>query len=384
LVDGQGNENTMEARKDTHYAIDEAREVPVCFIYEAIAFNGMSCYELMNALDERAKVDEAFRPPRARAWNERSLVKLIRNPLYKGEFIANRFYTERVTVMDENGQSKTVRKTRQRPESEWVRVPVPPIVDEHTWEMANRNLYRNKGFARRNKKYEYMLTSIIRCDTCGWRYHGHTENKPRRIQRYYCSQIHTTPGYREHRPCGQPSIHCDVLDAAVWGVISDALLNPDVLLKAIDARYSNEQVRSTQAQIAFLEDQIEGKADEAEKLYRAYLAGAYTADEFAAERQRVTRARDVLTAEVAELRSHIMTPEQLEKEKRRTVELVQYARENVDIHDAPLTLKRQIVRLLVDEIILNVNEGWFELRGTVGAGLIFLNGDTPVVRTSTL
>jgi hypothetical protein len=87
-------------------------------------------------------------------------------------------------------------------------------VGETTWELANRNLYRNKGFARRNKKHEYMLTAIVRCATCGWRYHGHTDKHG--TQRYYCSRLQTTPGYRENHPCDQKSIHCDMLDNAVW------------------------------------------------------------------------------------------------------------------------------------------------------------------------
>ncbi|MCZ7538815.1 MAG: recombinase family protein [Anaerolineae bacterium] len=150
LVDGDGRENTMEARHDTFYAIDDAREVAVQFIYDAIAYGGMSCYELMKALDERGKIEPGFRPPRAKAWNERSLVKMIRNPVYKGEYIANRFYKERMMVPDDHGVAKSVLKERQRPESEWIRVSVPPIVDETTWELANRNLQK-KGFCAPKK-----------------------------------------------------------------------------------------------------------------------------------------------------------------------------------------------------------------------------------------
>lgn len=383
LVDAHGRENTMEARRDTHYAPDEEREIAVRFMYDAIAYRGMSCYELMKILDERAKTEPGFRPPKAKVWNEKSLVKLIRNPLYKGEYIANRYYKERVLVTDEHGLTRFVTKERQRPEDEWVRVPVPPIVDETTWELANRNLYRNKGFARRNKKNEYMLTNIVRCATCGWRYHGHTDSKPNHIQRYYCSKIHQTPARRELQPCDQKSIHCTILDAAVWEVIAEALLHPTLLLEALDARYASDRVADIREQIAFLRRHAESKAGEEEKLYQAYLAGAFTADEYATERKRVRREHEHLLSEVERLQGQIMTPEELEDRKQTLVDIVEGARQTVDLHDAPLKLKQQIVRLLVDEILFNANEGWFEIHGTVGTGLLFLH-EAPVVRTSAL
>ena len=172
-----------------------------------------------------------------------------------------------------------------------------------------------------------------------------------------------------------------MLEAAVWEVTTQGLLSPDVLLQAIDERYTNDKVVGIREQIAFLERQITATADEERKLYQAYLAEAFTAEEYAAERQRIIRERDVLASELQILQAQIMTPEELAEKKRTMLELVQYARESVDIHDAPLTLKRQIVRLLVDEVILNVREGWFELRGTIGAGAYSLL-TTSVVGTS--
>ncbi|MCI0708628.1 MAG: recombinase family protein [Chloroflexi bacterium] len=381
FVDGNGNENTMEARHDTYYAINNERAIAVRFIFESIAYGGMSCFELMKVLDERGKVEPGFRSPIAKAWNQRSLVKLIRNPLYKGEFIANRFYKRRVVEVDENGLSKSVLKEYQRPEEEWIRVSVSSIVDETTWELANRNLWRNKGFARRNKKNDYMLTSIARCATCGWRYHGHTDSKKPHIQRYYCSSIHTTPGYREHHPCDQPSIHCDILDTAVWEVIANALLEPEVLLLAVDARYSNDRVENIYDQLSFLRHKIEGKTTEEEKLYQAYLAGAFDASEYAGERQRVIKERDTLLSEYERLQAQVMTPEELAEKKHAVVQLVQNAQDHIDKHDAPLKLKQRIVRLLVDEILLNVKEGWFELRGTIDTGMLFTQ-DSQVAGTS--
>ena len=383
FVDSSGQENTMEARVHTHYAIDDERGPVMEFVFTAMAYEGLSAYEVIKTLDERAKDDSRFRPPRGKVWNERTLVKMIRNPVYKGEYIANRFYNERVVTYDEHGAPKKTWKIRQRPETEWVRVSVPAIVDEGTWELANKNLYRNKDFSRRNKKHEYLLTGLIRCDTCGWRYHGHTDSKKQHIQRYYCSKIYQTPALRQSQPCDQRSIHCEVLDAAVWEVVTALLLNEDVLLEAIDAKYSHEGVQAIREQIKFIEREIENKGTEETKLKQAYFAGAYTAEEFAGERQRIVKHRETLSLQHTALKGQILSPEELAERKQATITLVTRARESIDLFSVPFTLKRQIVRLLVDEVRLNTEEGWFGLTGAINTGLLQVTDDL-VARTSSL
>lgn len=374
FVDRNGNEGTTEARKDTFYAIDPDRAVCIEFIYQSIAYGGMTCFQLLTALDEKAKTDSRYAPPTAKAWNERSLVKLIRNPLYKGEYIANRFYKTHDTETDDRGESKQIWREHERPEHEWIRVDVPAIVDSETWETANRNLYRNKGFARRNKKNDYLLTAMIRCASCGHAFHGHTDT--RGVRRYYDSVMFYTAGYRENHPCDQEkrSLHCDVLDTAVWQVITEALLDPDHILQAIAAQYNNDYVQSVRQQISFLERELAERDNEQGKLYRAYLASAFDEYEFANEKKRVARECDTLSAEIEQLKAQIMTPEEIEAKKKQTYLMVEQAQQVVNVQDAPFSLKQKIVRLLIDEITLNLNEEWFEIRGTIGAGVYSIVG----------
>lgn len=391
FVDPNGHAGTMEARKETCYAIDEEKSVVMQFIFDAIAYRGRAARELAVILDEKAKIDTRFKPPRAKTWGERTIVNMIRNPVYKGTYIANRFYTERVTVYDDAGRPKYILKERQRPESEWFTTPVPAIIDEATWELANKKLYKNKGFAKRNKRYAYLLTALIRCGTCGWRYHGQTrEPKPgrrmrTRYQRYYCSKIYKTPALREQHPCGQPSIKCEILDVAVWTIIVEALLNPDVLLPAIDAKYAGEAIQEILDQIGYIEQQIADKITEEEKFRKVYLADGYTAEEFAALRKQLKHECAGLTAEAQRLRSQVMTPEELAQRKRETIALLERARQCGDLANAPFALKHKIVKLLIDEIVLNTKEGWFQIKGLIGEGFFRLwddPGDDPVESTS--
>jgi site-specific DNA recombinase len=258
LVDSAGQQGTVEARRETHYAIDERKVVVIQRMYNAIANEGYSAHKLVIELDRLAEIDPVYKPSRSQHWSERQLVKILRNPVYKGDFIANRYYITSTIVTDTRGQLKKKIEAHKRPADEWIHVTVPAIVSVDTWNLAQRNLSRNKNLASKNKVNHYLLSGLIVCATCGYHYHGCTQ-KPRPqkrqinpCQRYYCSKVYQTPAIRKEHPCKQPSILCKKLDQAVWEVITGALLTPDLLAKAIDAHYSTEQTVALRDQIDYM------------------------------------------------------------------------------------------------------------------------------------
>ena len=67
------------------------------------------------------------------------------------------------------------RSTAKRPHSreEWITIPVPAIVDEATWDRAQKQLYENSRLSHRNnKKHKYLLWGLIRCPRCRGAYSG--------------------------------------------------------------------------------------------------------------------------------------------------------------------------------------------------------------------
>lgn len=54
-----------------------------------------------------------------------------------------------------------------RPEEEWIPVTVPAIIDEVTWQAAQRQLKSNKSESKRNLKYDHLLNGLVVCAKCG-------------------------------------------------------------------------------------------------------------------------------------------------------------------------------------------------------------------------
>jgi Recombinase len=65
-------------------------------------------------------------------WGQHTVWQILRNTTYKGEAVWGK------------RQNVTKSLPRRRPEHEWVRLPVPPIIDADTFEAAQQALHSHQ------------------------------------------------------------------------------------------------------------------------------------------------------------------------------------------------------------------------------------------------
>jgi site-specific DNA recombinase len=120
-------------------------------------------------------------PPRKgspRGWAQSSVIEMVRDSLYKGEAYYNRTQPGDVRrphgqrgLKDRhpgNGQGRT-----RRPQTDWIPVRVPALIDPETWDRAQGQLARNRERAQRhNTQHPYLLRSLLVCGRCGRRMVG--------------------------------------------------------------------------------------------------------------------------------------------------------------------------------------------------------------------
>jgi len=86
-------------------------------------------------------------------WSPNTIIFIIGNEAYAGTWL----YGARVGT---NGK-------KLRPRSEWIRIPIPPIIEPDIWEAAQEQRKQNQELAKRNRKNDYLLAGRIRC-ACGY------------------------------------------------------------------------------------------------------------------------------------------------------------------------------------------------------------------------
>jgi hypothetical protein len=102
---------------------EQAQVIPLVFHH--VAYEGAPWLALANHLN-----DSRIRAPKNPAhWEQTLLSKMVKNPVYKGEFVAHRLYYKK--VWSERSQPMTTRKF-ERPNDEWIIVPVTAVVSEAT------------------------------------------------------------------------------------------------------------------------------------------------------------------------------------------------------------------------------------------------------------
>ena len=166
-----------------------------------------------------------------------------------------------------------------------------------------------------------------------------------------------------------------VLDHSIWYVIYEVLLNPQVLLDALEQEYNSEQNEQVRNQVDFLNNQIRELKHEDEKLYKAYLADAFDETEYAEQRSHITNQLQTLSAEIGRIEAGLIRPEQYEDRKQEILAICQSAKISGLTFDTPFEVKQRIIRTIVDKITLNTNEGWYELEGVINGQYLFNNND---------
>lgn len=365
LVDANGHQG-QQAKKDSYYAIYEPEAAIVRMIYQRV-ISGDAMRKI--ALDLQVS---GIKPPKQyKHWEATQIRLFIRNEIYKGDFYAHRWKQMVVQKPGKPGQgTRPVKMKVERPREEWIHVPVPPLVSAEAWETANRMLDVNRRTSRRNAKEPYLLTGLVRCAHCGWTYTGRTRpigGKQKSIYRgYHCPRVGVRPQYAQTGDsCRSDGISCKNLDGIVWKLVCQALLEPQVLMDALDSDATSERNRQLNAQIVHLQKVIAGKDDEDMRLYRAYMAEVFDEHEFAARRKGIKEEKRHLEEDLARLQADVLSPEQLEERKHIILAMSKRIQEEHLPIDPPFEVKQRIIKLVVDEITLNVRDGWLELRGAL-------------------
>jgi hypothetical protein len=106
------------------------------------------------------------------------------------------------------------------------------------------------------------------------------------------------------------------------------------------------------SQTLFIQSQIQEKQLEDQKLYRAYLANGFDELEFAERRKLLKEQVERLSDELTKVKSQIITEEQFEEQKRLILSIAEENRQKGLTVDAPFATKRQILKTVVDRIVL--------------------------------
>ena len=209
-----------------HVVIDEAQAEVVRKIFRWHADESTSMRQIAKRLTR-----EGIPTPKGNSqWGGSSVYNIVRRDDYVGTLNYNRSKEEILPAAD--GKPPR-RKKIWRPQSEWIPITIPSIIDRQTFERSQARHGKNQQFSPRNlKKEQWLLRRLLRCERCGYRCSCVADKKTRRRSRllyYRCDRQDRVSG---RPPCRPNHYRSQPIDELVWTEISRHLLNPELLLKA--------------------------------------------------------------------------------------------------------------------------------------------------------
>lgn len=321
---------------------DEEAEV-VRKIFNWIGNEGYTIRKVIKTLYE-----EGIPPQKGKKeyWVKSVVDRLVRNRTYIGEHHYNK--TEAVVpkkTLTDNKYKKVKRCSRKlKPKDEWILCKVPAILDENLFNKVQEQLEKNSKFANRNKKHDYLVNGLIKCN-CGMSRVG----QPSGTQFYYrCSE--RIYNYPLKPVCKEKGINADVLDTLIWEKLSK-MLTDKKLLKQQAQRWLNSknQVVNNDETIERIKVGLTSLDSEEERYLKAFGQGLTNMDSFEHRMSDLKKRREALQAQLKEKESEAnrkkdfpnLTIEELLEKTKESIKQFNFAD------------RLNVVRKLVNEVVGN-------------------------------
>src|SRR5438132_456179 len=330
----------------------EAEAKVVRMVFEIYTQQRLSINAIARLLNER---QIATRTRKGR-WERSTVWGMRRNPAYRGTACYGKTeqrLRQRVTRPLRQRKALPSRDVggHERPRAEWIEVPVPALVSEEMFALAQEQLEKNKRHSPRRTVEPTLLQGMLVCEQCGYAlYRTATQTSKQKLNYYRCLG---SDGYRRlNGPvCTNRPIRQEYLDQFVWSEIIRLLDDPGLIQTEIDRRREAAQkadpLRKREEELRREQARVEKSS---ERLVTAYQEGLLTLPQL---RQRMPPLQKQTQAVESELQSLKMAAVDEAKYLQLAESLAGFrSKLRVRAEVVDIVVRQQILRLLVKEILV--------------------------------
>ncbi len=288
------------------------------------------------------------------SWTGGVVWRLLTNPIYYGVYNYNK-------VEHKNG--KTIGR---RPESEWIKQTVEPIISYEEFKTAQDNIKNRAKWADRNTKNEYLLSGLLYCAECESKLQGATfkayEKKDKdgnliRDKRGYLIKRWKTASYykcygRVKKDCALPYLKTQEIDSKVWKAIEYLVKQPQ---KALDETIRIKQKELSKAKeiipdrLKELDKQLDGLIKAEDRLLDAFSMGDLTQEDLKKQMPKIKFRKSRIQGEINSLRLQI-AGSNIKEQKLANLSTIKGNIDNFSQKE-----KQQLLRDALDKVIVYKN-----------------------------
>jgi site-specific DNA recombinase len=337
---------------DAYYEIIEAEAAVVRLVFEKYTREGLRINAIARDLNEQ---DTPTRTGATR-WERSTVWAMLRNPAYWGRACFGKTEIrprQRVTkpLRERNGVCSRNSANHEKPRQEWVEVPVPALVSEETFALAQEQLVQNKQHSPRRTLEPSLLQGMLVCERCGYSlYRTSTRTTARRLYYYRCIG---SDAYRHLKGavCDHPPVRQDVLDEFVWTELMRLLEDPGLieaeLSRRVEAARNADPLKQREDQLR--KDRLR-LAKSIDRLLAAYQEDLMSLEELRRRMPDLRKQQQAVHTELVSLETAATDRTQYV----RLIETLAGFRQRVQARGDSLSVtdRQKILRLLVKEVLV--------------------------------
>jgi site-specific DNA recombinase len=331
--------------------LEEAEAVVVQEIFTWYIQESRSLFGLVNHLHNRNMLSPGGKP----FWNTASLRGILTNPAYTGQVYAGRMHyrPSKVRRSATNSIGRHHDTVEWLPPDQWIAVaPIPAIVTQEQFELAQAKLRQNQTFARRNNKAEYLLRALVSCGLCRLACQARQTSG----NKYYlCAGKNKEAQQRRGQTCASRFIPAQQLDDIVWRDLCELLADPSYINQAIARAHGGHWLpQELQARRDGLRKATTTLTQQLTRLTEAYLSGVMPLDEYQRRRRELEKRQQTLEQQEQQLSAQADHQSKL----AGLIDSVEDFRCRVQkgLSQATFEQKRQLLELLVDRVVVTREE----------------------------
>jgi site-specific DNA recombinase len=306
----------------------------------------------------RHLTDLGVRGPRGGThWSDSTIRGILTNPVYTGIVYAGRNHyrpaTRRISPLKPVGGGNG--SLDRLPPEEWIVVAqIPPIVSQEQFDMIQAKLKQNQSYASRNNKaHQYLLRALVSCGLCQLACLGRCTDTGH--QYYACKGKLSLLQSARTEKCPSRFVPVEQLDELVWADICTVLQHPEILRHALEQAQAGQWLpQELQARRENVRKASVSLVHQVERLTEAYLAGILPLEEYKRRRHELEQKQAALASQVRQIDASVNKQVELAGVAKSMEEFCQRVSDGLE--QASFEQKRQLVKLLVDRVIVTGEE----------------------------
>jgi site-specific DNA recombinase len=241
---------------------------------------------------------------------------------------------------------------RKRPPEQWIEIPVPALVSQETFELAQERLTLNRELSARHTKEPSLLQGLLVCAQCGYSFYRvsvPTRNAQPHYRYYRClGSDRRRPG---GRVCEARPVRVDQLDQLVWEQVWELLNRPELIQQEIERRLQEHRQSSPLEQRKeTVSKELSRIQQQTDKLLDAYQEGLLDLTVLRSRSPELKKRQAALEKELQSLNLQTLEHNRLVEmntSMERFMEQLRNSAQTLDVEQ-----KQRIVGLLIREVVV--------------------------------